>query len=66
MLLLSLAFLTALLLQERSHRKERDRLVRLAAANTHAERLAALLPEKSSVTRRTEPRPETPAKPLGI
>lgn len=62
LLLLSLAFLTVLVLQEQRHRKERDRLVRLAAANTPAERIAALLPEK----RKPAPREERPYKPLGI
>ena len=65
MLLLSLAFLAALLLQERSHRKERDRLVRIAAANTSAERIAALLPEPPKKRKET-PSSNIPHKPLGI
>ena len=62
LLLLSLALAVLLVLQQRAHSKERDRLVRLAAANTPAERIAALLPEK----RTSAPREERPTKPLGI
>jgi hypothetical protein len=45
------------------HRKERDRLQRMAAANTPAERIASLLPARP--VKREEP-DDRPRKPLGL
>lgn len=62
-MLLSLALVGALMVQAYLHRKERDRLQRMAAANTPAERIASLLPARP--VKREEP-DDRPRKPLGL
>jgi len=63
MLLLSLALIGALMLQAYLHRRERERLQRMAAANTPAERIASLLPARP--VKRQQP-DDRPSKPLGL
>ena len=63
MLLLSIALVGALILQSYTHRKERERLQRMAAANTPAERIAALLPVRPAKREQPDDRPR---KPLGL
>lgn len=63
MLLLSLALVGALMVQAYMHRKERERLQRMAAANTPAERIASLLPARPAKREQLDDRPR---KPLGL
>ena len=62
-MLLSLALVGAIILQSYMHRKERERLQRMAAANTPAERIAALLPTRPAKPAQLDDRPR---KPLGL
>lgn len=62
-MLLSLALVGALMLQAYLHRRERERLQRMAAANTPAERIASLLPARP--VKRQQP-DDRPSKPLGL
>lgn len=62
-MLLSLALVGALMLQAYMHRKERGNLQRMAAANTPAERIAALLPARPVKREQSDDRPR---KPLGL
>ena len=75
MLDLALVVLIAILLvvrylENESARKERDRLVRLAFAESKPERIAALLPSPSERNAarpaKSEGKVERPVKPLGI
>lgn len=58
-----IALVGALILQAYMHRKERERLQRMAAANTPAERIASLLPARP--VKREQP-DDRPLKPLGL
>lgn len=55
-------------LENESARKERDRLVRIAFAESHAERIAAVLPDRKpkAAAKRSSAEPAQPSRPLGI
>ena len=55
-------------LENEGARKERDRLVRIAFAESHAERTAAVLPDRKSkpAEKRSTSEPQQPSRPLGI